>query len=234
MNPTFELDCADLVPACAAVFRRTGRVHIPGALKAAGAAALHGALTGEAPWALVVNAGDTVYDLPAEGGATAAELARLAAERGRTGFQFLFESIRLSDHGEPYEGGNAVFRALTVFLNSPAFLDFARAVTGDAAIAFCDAQATRYRPGHFLTVHDDGNAGKNRRAAIVLNMTPEWIADWGGLLQFIDEDGHVAEGFTPAFNALNIFRVPQRHAVSYVTPLAAGDRLSVTGWLRSR
>ena len=95
MNPTFELDCAGLVPACAAIFRRTGRVHIPGALKAAGAAALHGALTGEAPWALVLNAGDTVYDMPAEAGATAAELARLAAERGRTGFQFLFESIRL-------------------------------------------------------------------------------------------------------------------------------------------
>jgi SM-20-related protein len=65
-----------------------------------------------------------------------------------------------------------------------------------------------------------------------MNFTPAWKSDWGGLLQFIDEDGHVAEAYAPAFNALNILRVPQKHAVSYVTPFAGAGRYSITGWLR--
>ena len=51
---------------------------------------------------------------------------------------------------------------------------------------------------------------------------------------FLDADGHVAEGYSPAFNALNIFRVPAAHAVTQVTTFADADRLSITGWVRSR
>jgi len=55
---------------------------------------------------------------------------------------------------------------------------------------------------------------------------------WGGILQFIAEDGHLAEGYAPSFNALNLFNVPQLHAVSYVAPFAQAGRFSVNGWLR--
>jgi Rps23 Pro-64 3,4-dihydroxylase Tpa1-like proline 4-hydroxylase len=72
-----------------------------------------------------------------------------------------------------------------------------------------------------------------RRAAYVLNLTPEWRPDWGGLLQFYDAMGNVSRAFTPGFNVLNIFRVPQPHSVSWVTPLAAAPRYAVTGWLRA-
>lgn len=51
---------------------------------------------------------------------------------------------------------------------------------------------------------------------------------------FLDEDGHVAEGYVPAFNALNIFSVPQTHTVSMVTQLARMPRMSVTGWIHAR
>jgi Rps23 Pro-64 3,4-dihydroxylase Tpa1-like proline 4-hydroxylase len=119
------------------------------------------------------------------------------------------------------------------FLNSREFLEFARDVTGMGDIAFADAQATLFRPGHFLTQHDDEVEGKNRRAAYVLSFTRRWRPDWGGILEFIDSDGHVAEGYTPRFNALNLIRVPQRHAVSYVVPWAVEGRYSITGWLRA-
>lgn len=109
-----------------------------------------------------------------------------------------------------------------------------RALTGDPTCAFCDDQATRCLPGHFLTRHDDARGDHGRLFAYVLNLTPGWRSDWGGQLQFIGEDGHVTEPFTPAFNALNIFRVPQDHAVSVVAPFAGGARLSITGWVRSR
>ena len=106
-------------------------------------------------------------------------------------------------------------------------------MTGDARIAFADAQATRYRPGHVLTGHDDAAEGKNRLYAYVLNLTRDWRADWGGVLAFEGAHGHIEEGFAPAYNALNIFAVPMPHAVTQVASFAPRDRLSITGWLRA-
>jgi len=153
------------------------------------------------------------------------------ASAGRR-FQYLYDSFPISDVYERGEGRELYVMRVYEFLNSPEFLDFARRVTGVASIALVDAQATRYRPGHFLTHHDDLIAEKKRVAAYVLNFTARWVADWGGILQFISADGHVAEGYVPVFNALNLFRVPQLHAVSYVAPFAQAPRLSITGWLR--
>ena len=70
--------------------------------------------------------------------------------------------------------------------------------------------------------------------AYVLNMTPQWRWDWGGALLFSDRPGHVSEGYLPAFNALNIFAVPQPHLVEFVSPFAGAQRYSITGWFRSR
>jgi len=67
----------------------------------------------------------------------------------------------------------------------------------------------------------------------VLNLTPDWRPDWGGLLQFFDKRGDVFRAFTPRFNVLNLFRVPQPHNVSWVTPLAGAPRYAVTGWMRA-
>ena len=81
------------------------------------------------------------------------------------------------------------------FLNSPRFLEYARKLTGVKAISLVDAQATRYRANQFLNAHDDNVQGKNRIAAYVLSLTPDWNSDLGGILNFIDKDGHVAEGY---------------------------------------
>jgi Rps23 Pro-64 3,4-dihydroxylase Tpa1-like proline 4-hydroxylase len=64
-------------------------------------------------------------------------------------------------------------------------------------------------------------------------MTPLWRADWGGLLNFFARDGHVAEAYTPTFNSLTIFRVPQVHSVGIVAPFAKYGRFSISGWLRA-
>jgi Rps23 Pro-64 3,4-dihydroxylase Tpa1-like proline 4-hydroxylase len=42
----------------------------------------------------------------------------------------------------------------------------------------------------------------------------------------------VTFGLSPRFNALHLFKVPQRHSVSLVAPFAGAPRLSITGWLR--
>ncbi len=106
-------------------------------------------------------------------------------------------------------------------------------LTGFTDIKFADAQLTKFSKGDFLTVHDDDVAGKNRRAAYVLNLTPQWRTDWGGMLQFHDQRGHISGAYTPCFNALNVFSVPQPHSVSQISTFAPCSRYSITGWLRA-
>ena len=126
-----------------------------------------------------------------------------------------------------------ILRDAVAFLNGERFLTFARNLTGFQDIAFADAQATLYGPGHFLTLHDDAVEGKNRRAAYVLNLTENWREDWGGYLNFFDKVGNIEAAYKPAFNALNIFAVPAAHSVGLVAPFAGALRCSITGWLRA-
>jgi Rps23 Pro-64 3,4-dihydroxylase Tpa1-like proline 4-hydroxylase len=73
------------------------------------------------------------------------------------------------------------------------------------------------------------------QVAYVMNFcAEEWRPDWGGYLLFYDEDGDVVAGFKPRFNALNLFRVPQKHSVTYVAPFAPIARFAITGWFRDR
>ncbi|QIQ86316.1 2OG-Fe(II) oxygenase family protein [Erythrobacter sp.] len=118
------------------------------------------------------------------------------------------------------------------FLSDEPALDFVRTVIGAGAASYADAQATAYGPGHFLTAHDDDVAGKNRKAAYVMNLSCDWTADWGGLLVFHAPGEARAEALVPSFNALNLFAVPQLHSVSMVAPWVPRRRYSITGWLR--
>lgn len=235
-----ELTLADgLQPApFRAAFQQQGRVHIPGLLHTACAQSLFEVLTTATPWQLALNVGSRHRDLPA------AQLALMPpahrqlvadamTEQARFGFQYCYENYPIFDIHQAGHREHPLLR-LHEFLNGEVFLDFVRQVTGMEDIAFADSQATRFSAGHFLTTHDDDVAGKQRRAAYVLNLTPHWRTDWGGVLQFIDADGHVTAGLAPKFNALNLFRVPQQHAVSFVTPSAPSSRYSITGWLRAR
>ena len=116
------------------------------------------------------------------------------------------------------------------FFNSPDYIAWMQALTGDARIRRVNAQATRYRPGQFLRYHTDADSTEGRLYAYVINLGREWEADWGGLLQFIDESGEISETYLPRWNSLSLFRVPAGHAVSMVMPWAGADRLAITGW----
>jgi len=223
----------------ARVFREHGRLHIPDILEDGAARRLHHCLAEETPWNTLFNSGEKIYDLSPHafvglGEARRRHLMAAVAANARQGFQYHYDNHRLSEAGEPYAERSHFFARAVAFLNGPEFLAFAREVTGMADIALADAQATAYGPGHFLTRHDDLLPEKKRRAAYVLSMTPGWRAEWGGLLAFLDADGHVAEGYVPAFNALNLLRVPQPHFVSEVASYAGGLRYSIAGWLRAR
>ena len=227
---------ADYAP----VFKQFGRLHIPGILAADDAVVLAKAVAGSSAWRRTIRIRDdgTDLDVPTDEFMALPEAERQALERqaydsARDAFRYMFDSVRIGKDlavGAPVEDALVNFQA---FVNSGAFLGFLRTLTGDDRIVRADAMATRYLPGHFLTAHDDYAPKESRLYAYVLNLTARWRADWGGILLFLDEEDHVAEGYTPAFNALNIFRVPQRHAVSMVAPYAFEPRLSITGWIHA-
>ncbi len=232
LNPT--LDPA----ALAQTFARTRRVHISHFLAETGAARLFAHLKQRDDWKQVINQGEKLFELDRAAQAAMTPDTRaqfdLAVHKGaRHGFQFRYETLRISDDPVERRRSGGILDEFALFMSSSPVLAFLQHVVGDASIDFADAQATAYGPGDFLTEHDDDVAGKSRRAAYVLGLTPDWRMDWGGLLQFRGEDGHVAEAYVPRFNSLNLFAVPAPHSVSMVAPFVPYRRYSVTGWLRA-
>lgn len=236
LNP--DLDRALL----AAAFARDGRVQIRDVLEPAAARELRAVLARGTRWGLAWRAGADGPNL-----LHAAELAALLpAERQRMGRE-IAEAASRGDYAFTYgvypildaylgrwnpDGAHDV---LLEHINDRPFLDLAREVTGIPELIKADAQATLYAPGHFLAQHTDSHKAEGWRVAYVLSVAPdEWKPDWGGYLNFFDEDGDVVAGFRPRFNALSMFRVPQLHSVGYVPPFAPVGRFSITGWFRDR
>ena len=235
----FRLNPALDRAALKAAFERERRVQIQDFLDPDSAATLHAELRGREDWRQVVNSGGKVFDLDrATRAAMPAEQVQALDDAvfagARQGFQHRYEAIRIPDEAEARAASRDLLAAFAAWLSRGEARDLLREVTGFDAIDFADAQATAYGPGDFLTAHDDDVAGKQRRAAYVFGLTPQWRIEWGGLLLFHGPDGHVERGLMPRFNALSIFAVPQLHSVSMVTRAAANRRYSITGWLRSR
>ncbi|TAD85666.1 MAG: hypothetical protein EAY70_00535 [Sphingomonadales bacterium] len=239
----FELNPALDVGALAERFAATGRVQVRDVLTPDSAQELQMVLAKGTPWGMAVGAGAqkpasfaAAQTRTPDGQQALGQAVRNAEQhsaRGEYGFRFahypMLEAIR-----EGHDPGGA-HEILLEHLNAPAFLDLVRAVTGIGHLFKADGQATLFAPGHYLGRHNDSHVAEGWEVAYVLNLArDDWHPDWGGYLLFLDEDGDVVEGFRPRFNALNLFRVPQSHLVSYVPPFAPIGRMAVTGWLRSR
>ena len=225
------------VTALAAAFARDRRVQVKDVLTDESAKVVHRILSQETPWGLRYRAGergpDSLRREALEAMPPAEERARsqalMAAMRGdQYAFTYLaypmVEAYQKWDPDGPHD-------MLLEYLNDAPVLDFVRAVTGIQEIVKADGQATLYAPTQFLAVHDDKHSGAGRRVAYVLNLcAQEWRPDWGGYLLFYDDAGDVVAGYRPRWNALNLFAVPQRHAVTFVPPFAPVARYAITGW----
>ena len=218
-------------------FERDGYAHITEVLAQEDARRILRVLQEQTPWCLVFNDGnkhvdlteESVKSLPAD---KAGRLQEAIYGQAREGFQYCYYNYPIHDAVVSGLNDGHPLHEFYGWLNSDEFILFARDVTGQEDIDFVDAQATSYRPGQFLTRHDDNEPAKNRRAAYIFNFSVAWRPDWGGYLQLLDEQDHVRRGLRPTFNTLNILAVPQPHNVAIVAPFAGAARLSVTGWLR--
>lgn len=223
----------------AKVYARSGRIHIPDLLREEDAQRIHDALVNRTPWNLTIIHNDLVYDVTPDQYAAMSEDQIKAMDTevidfARKQYEGRYRTLRLSDRGEPFADDIPELVALTQFLNGEEFIAFIRRITGNNAVAYADAQATCYWPGDFLHPHYDTLTEKSRLFAYVLNLSPKWNVEWGGLLGFIDQDSHLAEAYTPKWNALNLLDVRLYHYVSHVAPFANAKRYSITGWLRQR
>jgi Rps23 Pro-64 3,4-dihydroxylase Tpa1-like proline 4-hydroxylase len=244
MKQLFEFNPALDRAALARRFTATGRVQIRDVLTPQTARELLHVLTKGTPWGMAIGAGEaepprsfTMEEARTPQGSQAVNAAALAAQehtaRGEYGFRFAhFPIVKAVQEGWDPGGAHEV---LLEHLNAPEFLALVREVTGIPELVKADAQATLFAPGHYLGRHIDSHVAEGWEVAYVLSLAREdWHPDWGGYLLFLDEQGDVVEGFRPRFNALNLFKVPQSHLVSFVPPFAPLGRIAVTGWLRTR
>ncbi|HXV73946.1 MAG TPA: 2OG-Fe(II) oxygenase family protein [Sphingomonadales bacterium] len=240
VNPAIRLNPKLDINALAAAFAGAGRVHIADVLEEEAAQRVHACLVEEIAWNLTWCDEEGTKNLFARERAskTQQELQAIRAgafERARSGkFQFLYSNFAVEDAYRAKLIDDLYLARFYEFLNAEPFLSAMRTVTGAKTIVHADLQATAYGPGHFLTEHNDLDVEKGRKVAFVFNFTPEWKAEWGGILQIIEEGGRTLHGLVPAFNALNLFKVPTRHVVTQVATFAPAVRLSLTGWLTER
>ena len=225
------------VEAAARAFAQGGRVRIADVLDPLSAARLHRCLLEDVPWQLTYNEGEKNVFLDAAalqelGERKQQDLLQRVLSRAQDRFQYLYRSYPMVRAYMDERDPGLLLHAAFEWLNAASTLAVMRRITGIDTLIKVNAQATLYRPGHFLSRHDDsGHAEQHRRVAYVLYMTRGWRADWGGQLQFIDAQGDVEEAWMPRFNSLALFLVPMPHLVTYVAPFATQPRLAITGWL---
>ncbi len=241
----FELNPALDRATLAAAFARDTRVQVRDFLTKETAEEIRSILQQATPWGLAMQADGSTFSGPQqvlphemrspEGQQRAqliGEATHDAAARGDYAFRFLQYPILQAiqegwDPGGPHE-------LLLEYVNSPGFIGLTREVTGEELMK-ADGQATCFAKQQFLGRHIDSHVMEGWKVAYVMNFTiDDWHPDWGGYLQFLNDEGDIVQGFRPRFNSLILFRVPQSHSVSFVAPFAPLGRYCITGWLRDR
>ena len=232
LNPDLDVD------ALARQLQEQRRLQVRDIFVPETAEQIHAMLAEQTPWWLVYNEGDRAVQIPHD------QLTRLhpqqveqifagVMERAQRQYQYIYAFYPIIGTYFDPDAPKVPLLQVFEFLNSPPVLDWFRKLTGRTDVKWIDAQGTLYQSGHFLKSHSDHDPAGARVAAYVLNFTRLWERDWGGYLQFFNESHDIELALRPIFNAMNIFLVPADHSVGLVSPFAYGDRLAVTGWLRS-
>jgi SM-20-related protein len=214
-------------------FAADGRIRIRNALEPAIAEAVADEM-GKLPYQVFCATGEGVAVIdPAEMVGwernRQAELQRTLMQAASRAEGFAYLGYRMTESWKAGAPDTALGR-LYMELGSRKTLEAIRTITDSSSFDGVFAQATDYRPGHYLTRHLDDPKGEHRKFAFVLGLTRKWDPDWGGLLQFFGSDGLPRTSCSPGFNTLDLFDVRHVHSVTLVTPWALNPRLAVSGW----
>jgi SM-20-related protein len=153
----------------------------------------------------------------------------IAYSDGGAQYAHLYETFSLSNYRNGSSRAGQYYAQFCEFVRSEPFLRFVRQITGLESVRTSTMVACRYRAGHFYASHVDATGGDGHRASYILNLSDYWDAQWGGLLRFKREDGHIDEAYLPRFNSMSIFLSSLEHAVGIVAPYAQHARYSIAG-----
>ena len=229
LNPALDRD------ALAEQYRRDRRIAIDNVLQEDVAERVRAICSGNVPFdfAYALDGTNRIASLQEMAELTAttkAELSKALLEDATKGIGFLYCRYEVKRDTPVTDPDLQFLHEVVEYLNSAEMLDFVKHVSGRKDVVRADAQYTRYSAGQYLTRHRDVVDGPPRRLAYVLGFTRYWHPDWGGLLQFYEDNGTPRDAWAPAFNRLVLFDVRHVHAVTYVAPFAGAARLSLTGW----
>lgn len=157
------------------------------------------------------------------------ELQRTLMQAASRAEGFAYLGYRMSEAWQAGAPDTALGRFYSGLTSKPV-LEAIRTITNASSFDSAFAQATDYRPGHYLTRHLDDPKGEHRKFAFVWGFTRKWDPDWGGLLQFFGDDGLPRDSLSPGFNTLDLFDVRHVHSVTLVAPWALNPRHAVSGW----
>lgn len=240
--PLFEINPNLDRKAIAKEFARDGRVQVRDVLTEQTAKEVLKVLTHQTKWGLSWQADhdgphhwrpEQLATFGPQQSTAMGEKLKQAMQQGE--YAFIYAGYPLVDAYVQKWDANSPVELILEHVNEEPFLGLMRDITGIKELVKADAQATLFRPGHFLSQHNDSHKAEGWRIAYVLNFTPvDWRPDWGGYLLFYNEEGDVVAGYKPRFNSLNMFAVPRLHSVSYVPPFVQAPRLAITGWVRDR
>jgi SM-20-related protein len=220
-------------------FRKARRLRITEFLLPAGAEALYHYLDERAEWSsFLVNKG-RMYELPPEirrnySAQEEQRLINLAHGSARDGgVAYIYDATRPFSPEVPVRAQDpSILARFADFANSLVFLEFIRRLSGIEEIDMIEVQGMRFSPGNFITFRGAApflDRARRQHAFYSYHLTPEWKAEWGGLLEFRGTEGRSIEGYVPCFNCLDIFAFPQGHWLSVVSPFAGASSYSVWG-----
>ena len=159
-----------------------------------------------------------------------AATAKTAAHNSFNEDKFSYYFFRT--YNNHYSGCTCMECEFRKILNSPAFIQLMRDLTGLPLEKNAEAFISRYGADCFLNVHNDQGNGK---IAFVINLTQNWKPQYGGIFHLLTKDRTtIRKTICPQFNAITIFRVPEPngvpHYVSHVAPSITKYRYAVSGW----
>lgn len=219
--------------ALAEEFQVSKRIQIRDILKEECAERIWKCLTEETPWRWTYHDGEgpvvlTADEIQAKTKEELEELHNGVLRRATSELSFIYKIYPMVEAYLAKDNPDFFLHRVLEFINSEHYLNFIRTVTGVPEIKRGNAHAACYCHNQFLSCHNDLVPEERRRAACVLNFSKDWKADWGGYMQFYDDDFNIELGLLPRFNALNMFLPPQDHSVSCVAPFAGSGRYTVT------
>lgn len=240
-NPSLDVE------SLADTFRTKRRLRIPEFLRTADALALHQTLAEEVRWRSFLMSKGKMLAGPVEGKQMTPEtrdrMRAIAYEDTRGGPACWFDANRvfpedLRARADTRMAADA--RSLESFaqlMGSPRMLAMFRTLTGVPEIVHAEIRTTRFRAGQFANFTNTFASSEEFGtpcAVFFLNLSVEWLVEWGGLLEFHAGEAYSAEGFVPSFNVLDLFSLRQGYWISQVATFATGERLGIEGRLYAK